>query len=61
MPICFKKSKSLYSKTFELPLFKFINLIMRNGLRERALKAVTLSFNKCFSNTTPTLQEENIN
>jgi len=61
MPICFKKSKSLYSKTFELPLFKFINLIMRNGLRERALKAVTLGFNKCFLSTTPTSHEDLFN
>jgi hypothetical protein len=53
MPICFKKSKSLYSKTFELPLLKFINLIMRKGLREKTLKSTTLSFfnffNKFFS------------
>lgn len=51
MPMCFKKSKSLYSKTFELPLLKFINIIMRHGLREQALKAVTLSFNRCFLTT----------
>ena len=44
MPICFKKSKSLYSKTFELPLLKFTNLIMRHGMREKILKNTTLSF-----------------
>ena len=48
MPVCFKKSKSLYSKTFELPLLKFVNLIMRGGRREQALKFTTLSFNHCF-------------
>lgn len=50
MPICFKKSKSLYSKTFELKLFKFTNLIMRSGLREKTLKNITLSFNNIFNN-----------
>jgi hypothetical protein len=49
MPICFKKSKSLYSKTFELPLLKFTNLIMRGGLREQVMKNMTLSFTRCFS------------
>lgn len=48
MPICFKKSKSLYSKTFELPLLKFTNLIMRGGAREQVIKNITLSFTKCF-------------
>ena len=49
MPICFKKSKSLYSKTFELPLLKFTNLIMRGGAREQVIKNITLSFTKCFT------------
>jgi hypothetical protein len=49
MPICFKKSKSLYAKTFELPLLKFTNLIMRGGLREQVIKNITLSFTKCFT------------
>lgn len=48
MPLCFKKSKSLYSKTFELPLLKFINLIMRRGFREKVLKSLTLSFSTFF-------------
>ena len=49
MPICFKKSKSLYSKTFELPLLKFVNLIMRDGLREKTLKDTSDSFNRCYT------------
>lgn len=49
MPICFKKSKSLYSKTFELPLLKFTNLIMRGGAREQVIKNISLSFSKCFT------------
>jgi len=48
MPVCFKKSKSLYSKTFEVPLFKFTNIIMRHGKREQVIKNVTYSFTKCF-------------
>jgi hypothetical protein len=49
MPICFKKSKSLYSKTFELPLLKFTNLIMRGGARDQVIKNVTLAFTRCFT------------
>ncbi len=48
MPICFKKSKSLYTKTFELPLLKFINLIMRRGLREKTLRDITFTFYNFF-------------
>jgi len=48
MPICFKKSKSLYSKTFELPLLKFVNLIMRKGYRTKMIKYTTSSFSSCF-------------
>lgn len=48
MPVCFKKSKSLYSKTFEIPFFKFTNIIMRHGKREQVIKNVTYSFTKCF-------------
>lgn len=50
MPICFKKSHSLYTKTFELPLFKFINLVMRDGRRASTLKVVTSGFNSLFLN-----------
>ena len=48
MPICFKKSKSLYNTTFEIPLFKFLNLLMRRGQRTQALKFVTKGFNYVF-------------
>jgi hypothetical protein len=48
MPVCFKKSKSLYSKTFEIPLLKLSNILMRAGLRGNTIKTVTLSFTQCF-------------
>jgi hypothetical protein len=48
MPVCFKKSKSLYSKTFELPLLKFTNMLMRAGKRGQTVKHVTISFTQCF-------------
>jgi hypothetical protein len=48
MPVCFKKSKSLYSKTFEIPLLKLSNILMRAGLRGKTIKTVTLSFTQCF-------------
>jgi len=34
VPVCFRKSKSLYSSIFEKPMLKFNNLIMRSGNRD---------------------------
>lgn len=31
VPLCFKKSKSLYSQTFEMPRRKLTNILMRSG------------------------------
>lgn len=41
VPICFKKSKSLKSKSFELVILKFFNLVMRQG---KKLKVISLFF-----------------
>ena len=38
VPTCFKKSKSLSFKTFELPFIKFFNLIMRHGRRDQSIR-----------------------
>ena len=38
MPLCFQKSKSLFTRTFEIPMLKLINMIMRHGLKNQALK-----------------------
>ena len=43
VPVCFQKSKSLYTKTFELPLLKFTNFLMRDGKREKIFKNFTLA------------------
>lgn len=48
MPVCFKKSKSLYSKTFEIPLLKLSNILMRAGQRGKTMKTVSWSFTHCF-------------
>ena len=48
MPLCFKKSKSLYSTTFELPTLKLSNMLMRDGNREKIFRNLTLSLNRCF-------------
>ena len=59
IPICFRKSKSLYNLTFEIPTIKTMNILMRSGLRGRVLKALTFSFHNIFSkinsDLTPTL------
>jgi len=44
VPLCFQKSKSLYRKTFELPLLKFTNFLMRQGKREKTLKCFSSAF-----------------
>jgi hypothetical protein len=38
VPICFKKSKSLKTKSFELFFLKFNNLLMREGKREKTCR-----------------------
>ena len=49
IPICFRKSKSIYTLTFEIPILKTMNILMRSGLRGRVLKALTFSFHYIFS------------
>ena len=48
MPLCFQKSKSLFSKTFEIPLLKLINMVMRHGLKNQTIKNITKGFSTCF-------------
>lgn len=50
VPICFQKSKSLYTPTFEIPLIKMSNIIMRSGLRGQVMRQVTGSFAYFFHN-----------
>ena len=59
MPLCFQKSKSLFTRTFEIPMLKLINMIMRHGLKNQALKWTTLTFTKCFHSTLGTLNTLN--
>jgi hypothetical protein len=58
MPVCFKKSKSLYSRTFEIPLLKLSNILMRAGLRGKTMATVTLSFTQCFHEVMGLAQKE---
>lgn len=44
VPICFKKSKSLKNKNFELFFLKFSNLVMRQGKKEKTFRAILFSF-----------------
>lgn len=48
VPICFKKSKSLKTKNFELPLLKLSNFFMRKGKREKILRFIFLSLKNLF-------------
>lgn len=47
VPVCFKKSKSLKRKSFELPILKLFNLIMLKGKKEKTFKIL---FKNYFSN-----------
>lgn len=38
VPICFKKSRSLRRKNFELPLLKICSLLMKKGKKEKTIK-----------------------
>lgn len=38
IPTCFKKSKSLAFKNFELPFIRFFNFIMRQGKRDKIIR-----------------------
>lgn len=50
VPVCFKKSNSLRTKNFELPLLKFTNFLMKKGKREKInnilFSAIRVFFNK---------------
>ena len=41
IPKCFKTVKSLYRPSHTLPIFKFINLIIRTGYKEKVLKILS--------------------
>lgn len=41
VPIRLKQTKSIYFKSFELPILRFVNYLMRGGLRNSALKRLT--------------------
>lgn len=53
VPVCFKKSKSLYSQTFEVPMEKLINLFTRDGKKQRALHSLTYSFSQLITKLKP--------
>lgn len=40
VPVCFKKSKSLHNRGFELPVLKFSNFLMRAGKREKIVRTL---------------------
>lgn len=49
VPICFKKSNSLKTKNFELPLLKFSNFLMKEGKREKITRILFNSFRFFFN------------
>lgn len=44
VPVCFKKSKSLKKKNFELPILRFCNFLMKKGKKEKIFKFFFKSF-----------------
>ena len=61
VPICFKKSKSLKLKNFELPLLKFSNFLMWDGKREKIVRLIFNSFRLFFNNITINELNTNLN
>ena len=51
VPICFKKSKSLNTKNFELPLLKFSNFLMKKGKKEKIFRIVFQTFRLFLKNS----------
>ena len=49
VPVCFKKSYSLRTKNFELPLLKFSNFLMWEGKREKIIRTLFSSFRIFFN------------
>lgn len=50
VPICFKKSHSLATKNFELPLLKFSNFLMKKGKKEKTFRLIFKAFRVFFKN-----------
>jgi hypothetical protein len=50
IPICFKKSKSLKNKNFELPLMKFVNYLMKKGKKEQTTRILFETFRMFLNN-----------
>lgn len=50
VPICFKKSKSLRRKNFELPLLKICALLMKKGKKEKTINLFFKIFREKSSN-----------
>lgn len=55
LPICFRKSKSLFTQTFEIPLVKLTNILMRSGMKSHTLRNITQSFTAFFHKMTSIL------
>lgn len=50
VPICFKKSYSLRTKNFELPILKFSNFLMKQGKKEKVVRLIFSAFRLFFKN-----------
>lgn len=49
VPVCFKKSASLHTRAFELPVLKFSNFLMRAGKREKIVRVLFYSARQLMS------------
>jgi len=50
VPICFKKSQSLRTKNFELPILKFCTFLMKKGKKEKIFNILFKAFRIFFKN-----------
>ena len=59
VPICFKKSVSLKNHSFELPLLKFSNFLMKQGKKEKIIRLIFSSFRLFFKNINTNSEKNN--
>ncbi len=59
VPVCFKKSSSLKTRNFELPLLKFSNFLMKQGKKDKIIKLLFNAFRFFFKNIKSSLNKSN--
>lgn len=60
LPLCLQKSKSLFSRTFKIPMLRFVNFVMRHGKKTPALRYLTEASGTFLSQWVTSLLDPNV-